>query len=156
VPACVQLLDNAVRYTREGAVSLGVTCRGLSAASVRLRVAVSDTGTGIPPALLPRLFVPFALTEAAASHGSGLGICVCERLVKALGAPALHVASEPGRGTRFWFDLGLPLAYGRALHLHRTTPHTEGAGSSMYMYTYLYVHADACVCVCVCVCVCAC
>ncbi len=99
------LIGNAIRYTEEGRVLVGVR-RGHG----RVRVAVQDTGPGIPEAEQENIFREFHRLNARASaaEGMGLGLAIVERACALLGHP-LILHSEPGRGTRF--DLTLPIAH---------------------------------------------
>lgn len=69
----------------------------------------TDTGPGIPAALVGRLFTPFDRlgAESTGVEGTGLGLALSRRLVEAMGG-AIGADSEPGRGSTFWF--GLPAA----------------------------------------------
>ena len=97
------LLDNAVKYCGAGArVRLGAqqTERGL-------RVEISDSGPGIEPRHLPRLFERFYRVDSGRSRdmgGTGLGLSIVKHLVEAMGG-TLGVESTPGRGATFWFTL---------------------------------------------------
>jgi len=71
--------------------------------------AVSDTGRGIPPDYLPRVFEPFVQVPDAPSGGSGLGLSISRRIVEAHRGQ-MTVRSEPGVGTTFTFTL--PVAAG--------------------------------------------
>jgi two-component system phosphate regulon sensor histidine kinase PhoR len=99
------LMDNALKYTPEGgAVTLGAR-RGDPFAEV----FVEDTGIGIPPEELPRLFERFYRVDKARSRelgGTGLGLSIVKHLVRAQGGD-VRVASEPGKGSRFTFTLPL-------------------------------------------------
>lgn len=64
-----------------------------------LQVSVSDNGPGIPPEVLPKIFQPYFTTKDA-RQGTGLGLNIVQRLVRE-GGGALHVKTEPGRGTAF-------------------------------------------------------
>ena len=97
-------LANAVRYTREGRVLLGVRPQG-----DRLRIEVHDTGPGIEAAQLASIFEEFRRGEGAAGQGLGLGLAIAERIADLLDAP-LRVNSTVGRGTTF--SLLLPRAPG--------------------------------------------
>ena len=99
------LLSNAVKFTDAGEVTLVAR-----AADGTIEVAVSDTGPGIAPEDLPRLFTPFTqLSTASGStpEGTGLGLAISRHLAQALGG-AIRVASQPGGGS--CFTLVLPLA----------------------------------------------
>ncbi len=98
------LLANAVKFTPRGRVDLRVEPAGPG----RVRFEVADTGVGIPAEELEAVFLAFHQTGAAelATQGTGLGLTISRRLVEGLGG-TLHVESEPGRGSRFWFEAAL-------------------------------------------------
>ena len=88
-------LANAVRYTPQGRVLLGV--RHLPGA---IRVEVHDTGTGIPPEALERIFEAFRRGEGVPGQGLGLGLAIADRMAELLDAP-IHVRSRVGSGSVF-------------------------------------------------------
>ena len=99
-----KLLDNAVKFTNRGTVSLHAGVED-SPAGVLLHFAVEDTGIGISPEHHALIFEPFS--QADSSHkrrygGTGLGLAICARFVEALGG-RIWVESEPGCGSRFHF-----------------------------------------------------
>jgi signal transduction histidine kinase len=65
---------------------------------------VSDTGTGIAPADLPRIFLPFFSRRADGQHGMGLGLSICKSLVEHFGGQ-ISVSSQAGQGTTFTLRL---------------------------------------------------
>ncbi len=99
----LNLLSNAVKYNREGG---DVRLRCAAQEGGRLRVCVEDTGQGIPPENLSRLFVAFDRLGAENStvQGTGLGLALTKRLIEAMGG-AVGVESTSGRGTTFWIEL---------------------------------------------------
>jgi PAS domain S-box-containing protein len=102
----LNLLSNAVKYNREGG-SVHLTCDRV--AEERLRIKVADTGLGIPPESVERLFVPFErLATEHSIEGTGLGLPLSKRLAEAMGG-TLELTSDPG-GSTFWVEL--PLAEG--------------------------------------------
>ncbi|MCG8462714.1 MAG: response regulator, partial [Holophagales bacterium] len=104
----LNLLGNAVKFTDQGRVDLRASWN-----DGRLRFEVADTGPGISESDLPHLFEPFAQTEAGrrAEEGSGLGLAISRKLVSLMGGE-LTVASEPGKGSTFAFDVPLELSDG--------------------------------------------
>jgi PAS domain S-box-containing protein len=100
----INLISNAVRYTPSGGVTVGVA---YDRARRRLRYEVADTGPGIDPAILPRLFQRFAQVDGARSRalgGTGLGLSICRGLAEAMGGE-VGVDSAPGQGSCFWLDI---------------------------------------------------
>ncbi len=100
----LNLLSNALRHTEQG----GVTVRA-ELVEDEITVSVRDTGTGITPADLPRLFGAFQqlASDARNREGSGLGLSISKDLVELHGG-RIWAESEPGRGSAFRFTLPLP------------------------------------------------
>jgi PAS domain S-box-containing protein len=99
----LNLLSNAVKYNRQGGTVQLECGPGVDG---RLRVAVADTGPGIPPEVIDQLFVPFERLggEQTGIEGAGLGLPLSKRLAEAMGG-TLEVATTPGQGSRFWVEL---------------------------------------------------
>jgi PAS domain S-box-containing protein len=103
------LLSNAVKFTRAGGVVFSVQRVAKSDAGEVIRFAVSDTGVGISPEDVAKLFQPFAQVgnrANAAATGTGLGLAISRSLVERMGGK-LKVESKLGWGSRFWFDVTL-------------------------------------------------
>ncbi len=98
----LNLLSNAVKYNRPG----GAVTVHASARDGRVRLEVSDTGVGIAPEHLRRLFEPFERGAHAQSsiEGTGIGLAVCKSLVELMGG-CIEVHSTPGQGSRFRIEL---------------------------------------------------
>jgi signal transduction histidine kinase/ActR/RegA family two-component response regulator/HPt (histidine-containing phosphotransfer) domain-containing protein len=110
------LLQNAIKFTPSGEVRLIVACRPEEDGSIRLSVAVSDTGIGIADEPRERLFLPFTQADASITRrfgGAGLGLAICQRLVRQMGGE-IALESRLGEGSRFSFSLELPVAPQRA------------------------------------------
>ncbi len=96
------LVSNAIKFTNSGTISINYTDNG-----EKVEVSVRDTGIGIPEAHWPRLFDRFYRTDKARSRdkgGTGLGLSVVKGILKAHKSD-IHVESDVGRGSRFYFFL---------------------------------------------------
>ena len=105
----LNLASNAIKFTDSGEVLVRVSQQWQQGGKVTLRFEVADTGIGIPPDRMDRLFQSFSQIDASTTRrfgGSGLGLVICKRLVEAMGG-AIGVDSTPGKGSRFWFTLPL-------------------------------------------------
>jgi heavy metal sensor kinase len=92
----VNLLDNAIKYTEQGSITLSAREKEEWAV-----IEVNDTGIGIPPEHLPHIFERFYTGDASrSSNGTGLGLSIARQIVEAHGGK-LDVQSEANRGTRF-------------------------------------------------------
>ncbi|MBG7621397.1 PAS domain-containing protein [Herbaspirillum sp. AP02] len=108
----VNLVGNALKFTHLGCIDVRLQrLVPQSAQHVSLRVEVRDTGIGIAAERLDDIFDAFTQAEASTTRrygGTGLGLAISRHLVQLMGGQ-LQVSSEPGRGSRFWFDLQLPV-----------------------------------------------
>jgi hypothetical protein len=105
------LIGNAIKFTPRDHVVVTVTCEGQTGHQAQMRVAVSDTGIGIPAEKISRLFEQFSQLDGSTTRnygGTGLGLAISKRLVNLMGG-TIGVASRPGEGSTFWFVLPLQL-----------------------------------------------
>ena len=98
----INLLSNAIRYTQAGTVTFDLTYRNEVAI-----ISVTDTGCGIPPADIERIWRPFERGSSHTVPGSGLGLTITRLLVEILGGD-IEVDSTPGKGSTFSIRLMLP------------------------------------------------
>ena len=106
------LLSNAIKFTERGEVRLEISAKEQSEDRATLRFCISDTGIGIVPEVLPRLFQPFFQADASTTRlygGTGLGLSISQRLVQRMGG-RIEVSSAPGQGSQFRFELAFPVA----------------------------------------------
>jgi signal transduction histidine kinase len=104
----LNLTTNALKFTSDGQVE--VTCRPVT--KTRLEFSVKDTGRGIPNEVLPTLFDAFRRRVKPGQFtfsSAGLGLSICRKLVTRMGGE-MHVETAPGYGTRFHFELDLPVS----------------------------------------------
>jgi CheY-like chemotaxis protein/HPt (histidine-containing phosphotransfer) domain-containing protein len=102
----VNLVGNAIKFTRRGEVLVEVEPVAAAGDAGTLRFVVADTGIGIPTDKQQRIFEAFEQVDPSTTRefgGTGLGLAIAARLVAAMGG-RLQVESEPGRGSRFHFD----------------------------------------------------
>jgi CheY-like chemotaxis protein len=106
----LNLLGNAVKFTDTGGVHLRVGCVPEAEARVRLRIEVDDTGIGIRADHLETIFEPFEQVGEAQRRigGTGLGLTISRALARTMGGN-IELESQPGVGSRFWFDLSVPV-----------------------------------------------
>ena len=118
----LNLIGNAVKFTDVGEVVVHVSTphdRTPPAEDVTwVRFSVSDTGVGIEPEALDRLFQPFSQADVSTTRrygGTGLGLAICTQLVELMGG-RLSATSAPGEGSTFTFDLPLQVVSGADLN----------------------------------------
>ncbi|MFC4172920.1 ATP-binding protein [Microvirga sp. GCM10011540] len=108
----LNLLNNAVKFTREGHIETRVEYKGKAPAGELIWIAVTDTGIGIAPEKLDRLFKRFSQVDPSIRRefgGTGLGLAISKRLIELMGGE-IGVISEHGQGSTFWVQVALPLA----------------------------------------------
>ena len=102
-------VGNAIKFTDYGTITLRTLRQQESADSVMIRFEVQDTGIGIAPEVLPRLFTEFIQADSSTTRkygGTGLGLSITQRLARLMGGEA-GVESTPGVGSTFWFTARL-------------------------------------------------
>ena len=111
----INLLGNAVKFTDQGTVILRVRVLNDTPTPKQIRFEVIDSGVGMTPEQLEKIFLPFEQvgdTERRAA-GTGLGLAISRQLVELMDSE-LHVKSELEKGSTFWFDLTLPVVTAEA------------------------------------------
>jgi PAS domain S-box-containing protein len=106
----LNLVSNAVKFTARGSVCVAVSARPSLDGYPLVRVDVTDTGIGVDPQALERLFQPFEQADVSTTRnygGTGLGLAIVSELVERMGG-TIGATSEPGVGSTFWFELPLP------------------------------------------------
>lgn len=106
----LNLVSNAIKFTESGSVTIVVADTDNPAV---VHISVIDTGIGIAPQTLPKLFARFTQDDSSLHRkfgGSGLGLAIVRRLLQLMGGQ-VHVTSELNVGSRFWCVIPLPLAH---------------------------------------------
>ncbi len=102
----LNFLSNAVKFTSEGSITVKSRWKGRKR-SGRLRMEVIDTGDGIAPDKVGRLFERFSQAEVSINRthgGTGLGLAICKATIELMGGE-VGVDTSPGKGSTFWFEL---------------------------------------------------
>jgi CheY-like chemotaxis protein len=106
----LNLVSNAVKFTPQGTVTISAVIREESATDLLIAIEVADTGVGISPEALGRIFEPFEQADSSTTRqhgGTGLGLAICRRLVRLMGG---DIAANSVVGTGSCFSLTLRLA----------------------------------------------
>ena len=117
----INLLSNAIKFTDAGAVTFTVeqlayptdtnpTSSSQQPSNIMIRFQIADTGIGIAPDHLETIFLPFKQVgdRDRMSEGTGLGLTISRQIVQMMGS-TLQVESQVGVGSRFWFEMALPI-----------------------------------------------
>jgi PAS domain S-box-containing protein len=105
----INLLSNAIKFTEHGRIGLRAELLAETHSAIRIRFTVQDTGIGISKDEQSRVFASFIQVDGSSTRkygGVGLGLALSKELVTLLGGE-IGLASEPGKGSRFWFTVSL-------------------------------------------------
>jgi CheY-like chemotaxis protein len=134
----INLLSNAIKYNKLGGTVV-VDC--IASTPGRIRIRVKDTGDGLTPEDMMRLFQPFNRLGqgAGAVEGSGIGLVVCKRLIEMMGG-VIGVESTVGEGSMFWVDLNLTAEQQRVTSAAELPAVAHGQfRAATQLFTLLYV-----------------
>jgi two-component system CheB/CheR fusion protein len=98
------LLHNAVKFTEEGGITLSVSVREQTESAALLEFSIMDTGIGIKPEVLEKIFNPFVQADASTTRkygGTGLGLSICMKLAELMGGK-IRAESAEGEGSTFY------------------------------------------------------
>ncbi|MFL9841120.1 ATP-binding protein [Sphingomonas sp. ST-64] len=106
----INLLGNAIKFTETGQISLAASKCRTHTGGAGLRIEVRDTGTGMNPEHLSRIFDAFEQVGSAENRasGTGLGLGISRQIVELMGG-RIEVESAQGQGSRFWFEIPLEI-----------------------------------------------
>lgn len=124
----INLVGNAIKFTRQGEVVVEVSCIANRQGKALLHFEVQDTGIGLAPEAVEKLFKPFSQADSSTTRkygGTGLGLSIVKRLVEMMGGN-VGISSELGKGSTFWFTL--PLEPVLTVNDNTTSAHANYAG----------------------------
>ena len=107
--ALLNYVGNAIKFTQQGCVTVRARLDAEDGASVVVRFEVEDTGIGIPPAVIGKIFHAFEQADSSTTRkygGTGLGLAITQRLAELMGGE-VGVSSTPGQGSTFWLTARL-------------------------------------------------
>jgi len=137
----INLLNNALKFTPEGGVSVGATVaedRGNERVAIHFEIA--DTGAGIAPEEIDSLFEAFVQTSTGkqAQEGTGLGLPISRQFVQLMGGD-MGVRSQVGKGTVFYFDIEVPRVEGADIESNKPTRQIIALAPNQPRYRILIV-----------------
>ena len=124
----VNLAGNAVKFTERGEVVVRASLDSRDGDAVAIRFSVRDTGIGIPPEALEKIFISFTQADGSTTRkfgGTGLGLTISRQLIEMMGG-TIRVESEPGRGSDFIFTVRLGKAVESDLMPSTSRPDLKG------------------------------
>lgn len=148
--AATNILSNAVKYTERGSVTMNVTHKPIDTKQVLLEISVKDTGMGIKPEMMGKLFERFERLENNNNkqiEGTGLGMSIAKSLVDRMGG-TLNVESEYGKGSVFTISIPQEIADSQTIGVFSTelpadTPKHEGTAFTAPSASILIVDDNA-------------
>lgn len=116
------LVNNAIKFTTNGVVSLSCQLLAASEYRMKLKFSVTDTGSGIDDDQKSRLFKPFVQVDnqLTTAGGTGLGLAICKKLVEKMDGE-IGLQSDKGKGSEFWFTVFSDTTV-VSLHQHEVAP----------------------------------
>ena len=120
----VNFTSNAIKFTKEGEVSISVTLAEETDSHATVHFAVRDTGAGIPTDKIDCLFQSFSQVDASTTRkygGTGLGLAICKQIVDLIGGK-IGVESQEDKGSTFWFTTIME----KQIHYQKQTSYEHG------------------------------
>jgi CheY-like chemotaxis protein/HPt (histidine-containing phosphotransfer) domain-containing protein len=124
----MNLMNNAVKFTKQGSIMLTVTMAEASASHALVRFEVQDTGIGIEPVAQAKIFEAFSQADESTNRkygGTGLGLSIVKQLAQLMEG-TVGVRSEPGQGATFWCTARLEKVLGNTRESRKRFPSRQG------------------------------
>jgi signal transduction histidine kinase/CheY-like chemotaxis protein len=118
--ALLNYLSNAVKFTEQGSITVSLELLEAASDNYLIKLAVTDTGIGIPQAAQTRLFHAFEQADSSTTRrfgGTGLGLAICHHLAQLMGGTT-GLDSQEGQGSTFWLTARLHASAQTAMHTH--------------------------------------
>ena len=122
----LNLVGNAIKFTKEGQVALKVEVETQQAENAELHITVTDTGIGIPKEKQKAIFDSFTQADASTTRefgGTGLGLTITSRFIEMMGG-RIWVESEPGKGSAFHFTVRVAVGEAQTQQTQSDLPYT--------------------------------
>ena len=136
------LLSNAIKFTPEhGIVEINISMIQLKNNKAMIRFEIKDTGIGIPKEKIEKVFQPFIQVDHKSNReyqGTGLGLSICTHIIELFDSK-IHIESEIGKGTNFWFDIDFDICDEQAHQNENYIKHVNFQVSDMQSDLYHYV-----------------
>jgi PAS domain S-box-containing protein len=142
--AILNYAGNAIKFTEQGGITLRATLLEEQSDDLKVLFSVEDTGIGIDPEILPRLFQEFEQADSSMTRkygGTGLGLAITRRLAEMMGGTA-GCESTFGKGSRFWFTAWLRRGHGSLPVMERTQAYSENELRSRFSGARLLLAED--------------
>ena len=104
----INLANNAAKFTEKGHITIRAGSERIDDKTMKMKISIEDTGIGIKENDLNKIFDSFSQVDSKRNRnveGTGLGLAISQRLVQLMHGGTLHVESEYGKGSRFWFEI---------------------------------------------------
>ncbi len=118
----INIINNAIKFTDEGEIQITVDIAKIENGLVTLSFMVSDTGIGIAPEVLPKLFTPFTQADGSTTRkfgGTGLGLSICKHLVALMNGD-ISATSQIGKGSKFTFTTEMKVSDSNSIGLYNS------------------------------------
>ncbi len=140
----LNLISNAIKFTSTGGVTVRAAVLNKTSSSVHLKISVTDTGIGLSPEAMAKLFQPFVQADGSTSRkfgGTGLGLSISRQLITLMGGE-IGIENGSEGGSSFWFTIGLQTALSAPVNLENTFTASQMSSGHSRSYLRILVAED--------------